>query len=136
MLELQPYLFFYGRCEEALNFYKGIFGGTIDGVMRMKEAPPDMPTPPHWSEKIMYARFASGAVKFSASDGGPDTKSVDGNVSLSLSTRDEAEAGRVFAKLSDGGEVNMPLGDVFWNAKFGVLKDKFGIEWFVNCEKS
>jgi PhnB protein len=135
MMELQPYMFFYGRCEEALNFYKGIFGGKIDSVMRMKEAPPDMPAPPNWGDKIMYARFESGAVKFSASDGRPDTPSVDGNVSLSLSTRDEVEATRVFNALAEGGEVEMPLGEVFWSAKFGVLKDKFGLEWFVNCEK-
>ena len=135
MLELQPYLFFYGKCEEALNFYKGVFGGTIDSVMRMKEAPPDMPAPPNWGEKIMYARFASGAVKFQASDGRPDTPNVDGNVSLSLSTRDEAEATRIFDALAKGGEIEMPLGEVFWSAKFGVLKDKFGLEWFVNCEK-
>jgi len=135
MLELQPYLFFYGKCEEALNFYKSIFGGTIDSLMRMKEAPPEMPAPPNWGDKIMYARFESGAVKFSASDGRPDTPNVDGNISLSLSTRDEAEATRIFDALAKGGEVEMPLGEVFWSAKFGVLKDKFGLEWFVNCEK-
>ncbi len=134
-MELRPYLFFYGRCEEALNFYKGIFGGKFDAVMRMKEGPPDMPVFPNWEDKIMYAQFESGAVKFNASDGRPDTASVDGNVSLSLSTRDEAEATRIFNQLAEGGEVEMPLADMFWNAKFGVLKDKFGLEWFINCEK-
>jgi PhnB protein len=134
-MELQPYLFFYGRCEEALDFYKGIFGGTIDRLMRMKEAPADMPAPPNWGDKIMYAQFASGAVKFGASDGRPDTPNVDGNVSLSIMTRDEAEATRVFNALANGGEVEMPLSDTFWAAKFGVLKDKFGLEWFVNCDK-
>ena len=134
-MELQPYVFFYGRCEEALNFYKGIFGGTIDSVVRMKEAPPDMPAFPNWEDKIMNARFESGAVKFMASDGRPDTPNVDGNVSLSLLTRDEAEAARIFNALAEGGEVEMPLTDMFWNAKFGLLKDKFGLEWFVNCEK-
>ena len=136
MLELQPYAFFYGKCEEALNFYKSIFGGTISAVMRMTEAPPEMAAPPNWGEKIMYARFESGAVKFMASDGRPDTQSVDGNISLTLTTNDEAQASSVFNKLAEGGEVNMPLTDMFWNAKFGVLKDKFGIEWFVSCEKS
>jgi PhnB protein len=135
MLELQPYLFFYGKCEEALAFYKTIFGGKIDSVMRMKEAPPEMPAPPNWSEKIMNARFESGAVKFMASDGSPDTANVDGNISLTLITRDEAEASTIFNKLAAGGQVSMPLTDMFWNAKFGVLKDKYGIEWFINCEK-
>lgn len=135
MLELQPYVFFYGKCEEALNFYKGIFGGKIGTIMRMKEAPPEMPAPPNWSDKIMHARFESGAVKFMASDGRPDTPNVDGNISLSLVTRDEAEATRIFNKLAEGGEVSMPLADMFWDAKFGLLKDKYGIEWFINCEK-
>jgi PhnB protein len=136
MMELQPYVFFYGKCEEALHFYKGIFGGTINSISRMKEAPPDMPAPPDWGDKIMHARFESGTLKFMASDGRPDTPNVDGNISLSLSTRDEAEATRVFDKLSEGGEVSMPLSDMFWNSKFGVLKDKYGIEWFINCERS
>ena len=135
MPELQPYLFFYGKCEEALAFYKSIFGGKIDSVARMKEAPPEMPSPPNWGEKIMNARFESGAVKFMASDGSPDTANVDGNISLTLITHDEAEASTIFNKLAAGGEVRMPLTDMFWNAKFGVLKDKYGIEWFINCEK-
>ena len=135
MLELQPYVFFYGRCEEALDFYKAVFGGTIASLKRMKEAPPEMPAPPDWDDKIMHARFESGAVKFMASDGRPDTPNVDGNISLSLVTTDEAEASKIFDKLGQGGEVVMPLEEMFWNAKFGLLKDKFGIEWFVSCEK-
>ena len=136
MLELEPYVFFYGKCEEALNFYKGIFNGKIASVTRMKEAPPEMAAPPNWGDKIMHARFEAPGVAFQASDGGPDTKNVDGNISLGLSTKDEAEATRVFDKLSEGGDVSMPMQDTFWNAKFGVLKDKYGIEWFVNCDKS
>lgn len=136
MLEIEPYIFFYGKCEEALNFYKGIFGGEITSIMRMKEAPPEMPSPPNWADKIMHANFKAGSVKFMASDGRPDTPNVDGNISLSLATSDEAEATKVFDKLSAGGEVSMPMQDTFWNAKFGVVKDKFGIEWMVNCQKS
>src|SRR5271166_1426719 len=136
MLELESYLFFYGKCEEALNFYKGIFGGQVSSIMRMKEAPPEMPSPPNWGDKIMHSRFESPSVKFMASDGRPDTVNTDGNIALSLSTRDEAEGTRVFNKLSEGGTVDMPMQDTFWGAKFGVLKDKYGIEWMVNCDKS
>jgi PhnB protein len=136
MLELEPYLFFYGKCEEALNFYKGIFGGEITSIMRMKEAPPEMAAPPNWSDKIMHARFSAPSVKFMASDGRPDTVSADGNIALSLSTRDQTEGTRVFDKLAQGGTVDMPLQDTFWGARFGVLKDKYGIEWMVNCDKS
>jgi len=136
MLQLEPYMFFYGKCEEALNFYKGIFGGQITSITRMKEAPPEMPAPPNWGDKIMHASFEAPSVKFMASDGRPDTPNTDGNIALSLSTRDEAEATRVFNKLSEGGNVDMPMQDMFWGSKFGVLKDKFGIEWMVNCDKS
>lgn len=135
MPELQPYLFFYGKCEEALEFYKSVLGGDIKSIMRMKDGPPDMPSFPGWSEKIMHARFESGAVKFQASDGRPDTQSVDGNISLTLLTDDEEETARIFGKLAEGGEVEMPLSDTFWSSSFGVLKDKYGIEWFLNCEK-
>ena len=136
MLKVEPYLFFYGKCEEALNFYKGIFGGEIVGVTRMKEAPPEMAAPPNWADKIMNASFESPSVKFMASDGQPDTPNVDGNISLSLNTDDEAEGTRVFNKLSEGGKVDMPLQDAFWVAKFGIFKDKYGIEWMVNIDKS
>ena len=136
MLKVEPYLFFYGKCEEALNFYKGIFGGEIVGVTRMKEAPPEMAAPPNWADKIMNASFESPSVKFMASDGQPDTPNVDGNISLSLGTDDEAEGTRVFNKLSEGGKVDMPLQDAFWGAKFGIFKDKYGIEWMVNIDKS
>ena len=136
MLKVEPYLFFYGKCEEALNFYKGIFGGEIVRVTRMKEAPPEMAAPPNWADKIMNASFESPSVKFMASDGSPDTPNVDGNISLSLGTDDEAEGTRVFNKLSEGGKVDMPLQDAFWGAKFGIFKDKYGIEWMVNIDKS
>jgi PhnB protein len=136
MLKVEPYLFFYGKCEEALNFYKGVFGGEIVGIMRMKEAPPEMAAPTNWADKIMHARFESPSVKFMASDGRPDTPNTDGNISLSLNTDNEAEGTRAFNKLSEGGKVEMPLEDAFWGAKFGVFKDKFGIEWMVNIDKS
>jgi PhnB protein len=135
MLELEPYLFFYGKCEEALNFYKGIFGGQVAGIMRMKEAPHEMQAPANWADKIMHSRFESATVRFMASDGMPDTVNTDGNIALSLSTKDEAEGTRVFNKLSEGGKVDMPMQDMFWGAKFGVLKDKYGIEWMVSCDK-
>ena len=73
---------------------------------------------------------------FQASDGQPDTPNIDGNISMSVNTTDEAEGTRVFNKLSEGGTVEMPLQNMFWGDKFGVFKDKYGIEWFVNIAKS
>ena len=83
----------------------------------------------------MHARFEAPTVKFMASDGQPDTPNVDGNVSLCIHSDDDSEGARVFNKLAEGGKVEMPLQDAFWGAKFGVLKDKFGIEWFVDIGK-
>lgn len=136
MLKVEPYLFFYGKCEEALNFYKGVFGGQVVSIIRTKEAPPEMPMPPNWGDKIMHARFEASSVTFQASDGQPDTPNIDGNISMSVNTTDEAEGTRVFNKLSEGGTVEMPLQNMFWGDKFGVFKDKYGIEWFVNIAKS
>jgi PhnB protein len=133
---LEPYLFFTGNCEEALNFYKGVFGGEITSVMRMKDVPPDqeMEMPPEYAEKIMHANFKSPTVSFMASDARPGKVYGEGPISLSLGTDDVKEAQKVFDALAKGGTVEMPFGDAFWGAKFGMLTDKYGIDWMINCE--
>jgi len=133
-MEMEPYLFFSGNCQEALDFYKGLFGGEIGEIMRWKDAPPDMSFGPEYANRIMHAEFSSPAVKFMASDSRPTTQYGDGRISLSLNTRDASEAKRVFAALADGGNVEVPLEKAFWNALFGMLTDKFGIDWMVNCQ--
>jgi PhnB protein len=137
IMELHPYLFFTGNCEEALNFYKGIFGGEIAGIMRWSEMPKDAggpPVAPENANKVMHARFESPAVSFMAGDAGPGKTYGEGPISLSLGTTDPAEAQRVFDALSAGGNVEMPLADMFWGAKFGMFTDKFGIDWMINCQ--
>jgi PhnB protein len=137
-MELEPYLFFSGNCEEALNFYKGIFGGEISDISRFKDMPAGMegpPTGPEYADKVMHATFKSSSVSFMASDGRPGKRYGEGPISLSLSTRDEAKAQRVFDGLASGGNVEMPMKDMFWGAKFGMLTDKFGIDWMINCFK-
>jgi PhnB protein len=133
---LEPYLFFTGNCEEALNFYKGVFGGEITSVMRMKDVPPDqeMEMPPEYAEKIMHANFKSPTVSFMASDARPGKVYGEGPISLSLGTDDVKEAQKVFDALAKGGTVEMPFGDAFWGAKFGMLTDKYGIDWMINCQ--
>ncbi len=134
-MEFEPYLFITdGKCEEALNFYKGIFGGEISGVMRWKEAPAEMSTPAELGERIMHSTFSSSAVKFMASDAQPTTKYGESAISLSLSTKDVNEAKSLFDALSKGGKVEMPLEKAFWGAMFGMLSDKYGIDWTVNCQ--
>jgi PhnB protein len=133
-LQLAPYIFFYGRCEEALEFYKKVLGGTYE-MMRMADAPKEMieHVPADFRNKVMHASFTAPGVVFMASDG-REAKTIDpdaGNISLALSAKDRAEGDRVFKALSEGGNVTMPLDDAFWGGRFGTFNDRFGIEWRV-----
>ncbi len=131
-MELAPYIFFYGRCEEALEFYKGALGGTYE-LQRMADMPPEHAPAPEFRDKVMHATFKAKGMTFMASDGDP-SKAIDpeaGNISLSLSTQDAAEGARIFKTLSEGGKVKMPLDDAFWGGKFGIFDDRFGNEWMI-----
>ncbi|HEX8295561.1 MAG TPA: VOC family protein [Chthoniobacteraceae bacterium] len=132
---LQPYLFFGGRCEEALEFYRTALGAEIGMLMRYKECPDPMPEgmlAPGFEEKVMHASFNVGDNLVMASDGcgGPDEPGF-GGFSLSLTLPTEAEVERVFAALAEGGQVSMPLMKTFWSPKFGMLTDRFGLGWMV-----
>ena len=132
-MELQPYVFFYGRCEEALEFYKSALGGTYEAT-RNSDTPMAAQMPAEAREKIMHAHFTGAGISFLASDGNTQ-KAVDpdaGNISLALETSDAAEGERVFRALSEGGNVSMPLSDAFWGGRFGVVVDRFGVEWMLN----
>jgi PhnB protein len=131
-LQFAPYLFFYGRCEEALEFYKTVFGGTYE-LQRNSGAPSDCPVSPELKEKVMHATFTAPDLTFMASDG-RELKSVDpeeGNISLSLSITDSVDGERIFQALAKGGTVKKPLEDAFWGGKFGMIHDHFGIEWLI-----
>ncbi len=132
-MQLEPYIFFYGRCEEALEFYKSAIGGEYE-LNRFEGSPMAEQVPANLRNKIMHATFKGDGFSFMASDGDL-SKKLDpeaGNVSLSLGITDAAQAQRVFNALAEGGKVNMPLGDAFWGGKFGVLVDRFGTEWMVS----
>ncbi len=136
-MQLEPYLQFDGNCEEALAFYATVFGGEVTALNRFEGAPMEHELPPGYGTKIMHANFRSPDLAFMASDGMPGTdRSGGGRVSLSLGGRDVAEAERVFAALSAGGTVTMPMADTFWGAKFGMVTDRYGVNWMVNCERS
>jgi len=131
-LELKPYIFFYGRCEEALEFYKKIFGGSYD-VMRIAGSPMEAQMPKEMGDKIMHASFTAPGVSFFASDG-MQPKTVDpeaGNISMALNAPDSATGDRTFAALAEGGKVCQPLQDAFWGGRFGSVQDKFGLEWLM-----
>lgn len=130
---VQPYLFFSGRCEEALNFYKSALGAQIDLLMRYSDSPEPAPpgmVPPGFEHKVMHASFRIGSSLLMASDG-CSTEDKFAAFSLSLALPTEAEVDRAFAALSAGGQVQMPLGRTFWSPKFGMLTDKFGVAWMV-----
>jgi PhnB protein len=136
-LQLRPYIFLYGRCEEALDFYKGVFGGTYE-IMRVKDTPVKDHFPAEFGDKVMHASFTSPSISFFAADG-RESKAVDpesGNISLAISTTNVEEAERIFKALSDGGEVKMPLEEAFWGGKFGMIHDRFGNEWLVTITPS
>jgi len=131
---VQPYLFFNGNCEQAVEFYREALGAEVELSMRYKESPephpPDM-VPVGFEDKIMHTSFRIGATTLMASDGcSTDKPNFDG-FSLSLTVPSEAEADRVFAALADGGEVRMPLTRTFWSPRFGMVQDRFGVGWMV-----
>ena len=131
-MKLEPYIYFYGRCEEALEFYKSAIGGTYE-LNRFEGSPMAERMPENLRNKIMHATFNGEGIEFMASDGDL-SKTVDpdaGNISLSLGIPDEAQARRVFDALSQGGTVSMPFADAFWGGKFGTVTDRFGTEWMI-----
>jgi PhnB protein len=134
-MQVQPYLFFEGRCEEALDFYRQALDAQVDMLMRFKEspeAPPPGAVAPGSEEKVMHASFRVGDSTLMASDGGCSGRSGFQGITLSLSLADAADAERRFAALADGGEVQMPLGPTFWSPAFGMVVDRFGVSWMVN----
>lgn len=133
---VQPYLFFGGRCEEAVAFYRIALGAQVGMLMRFKESPEPPPpgmTPPNWGEKVMHVSFTIGGSRVMASDGCGEANGING-FSLSLSVPSESEAHHAFAALSDGGKVEMPLGKTFWSPCFGMVTDRFGVAWMIIVE--
>jgi PhnB protein len=134
-MHIEPYLFFNGRCEEAIAFYKKVLGAEVVMMMRNKEAPEKPPPgmlPEGSDDKIMHATLRIGASNLMLSDGRCDGKPVFSGFSLSLDAASEAEAERLFAALADGGTVQMPLAKTFWSPRFGMVADRFGVGWMVS----
>jgi PhnB protein len=130
--QLVPYIFFYGRSEEALEFYKGVFGGTYE-LMRNSDSPFADQVPDEWRSKVMHASFRAPGISFFASDGREPQK-IDpeaGNISIALNIPDGAEGERIFKALSAGGNVKMPLENAFWGGRFASFDDRFGNEWML-----
>ena len=133
-MQIQPYLFFEGHAEEAAEFYKSKLGAEVTMLMRNKDAPEKPPPgmlPPGSENKVMHMALRVGDTTALASDGSCKGKPNFQGISLSLTVKDEAEAKKVFAALSDGGQVQMPLGKTFFSPSFGMVADRFGVGWMV-----
>ena len=137
-MHVQPYLFFNGRCEEAIEFYKKTLGAKVEMLMRFSESPEksNMPVQPN-PNSVMHACFKIGDTAIMASDGCSDGTAAEfKGFSLSLSAKDEADARRLFAALSEGGQVHQPLVKTFFSPVFGMVQDKFGMGWMVIVEQA
>lgn len=134
-MQVQPYLFFNGRCEEAIGFYRRALGADVQMLMRFKESPEPPPPgtlPPGSENKVMHATLRIGETVVMVSDGRcagpPDFQGV----ALAISVPDVTVADRLFDALTDGGQVQMPLGQTFWSPRFGMVTDRFGLSWMVS----
>lgn len=131
-MQVQPYLFFEGRCEEAMEFYRGALGAEVTALMRFKDNPdPQNACAPVNLDKVMHASFRIGETQIMASDGMAEGSPNFQGFSLSLSASDETAAERMFNVLADGGQVQMPLSQTFFSPRFGMVADRFGVSWMV-----
>ena len=137
-MQIQPYLFFDGRCEEAIAFYRKAVGAEVQMLMRFKDAPAEAKCEqmsPGTDNKVMHAALKIGETQVLASDGRCQGKPSFQGFGLALNATNEAEADRVFNALADGGQVQMPLGKTFFSPRFGMVADKFGVLWMVIVEQ-
>ena len=133
-MQVQPYLFFDGRCEEAIEFYKKALGAKVEMLMRFKDSPEPAPPgmhPPGSENKVMHATLRIGETTVMASDGHCNGKPSFQGFSLSVTAANDAEAERLFAALGNGGQVQMPLAKTFFSSRFGMVADRFGVGWMV-----
>jgi PhnB protein len=132
-MNVQPYLSFEGRAQEAIDFYKGAIGAKVDMIMHFKDAPPEMQNQmdPKSKDKIMHAAFHVGDTQVMASDGRCTGKASFTGIALTLNASSNGEAEKLFNSLAQGGQVNMPMSETFFAHRFGMVADKFGVGWMV-----
>ena len=130
-MQVQPYLFFDGRCDEALDFYKKALGAEVAMLMRWKDCPDKSACTPANENKVMHSSVRIGDTTLMASDGRNTGNPNFQGFALSINAKDEADADKLFAALSDGGKVTMPMAKTFFSPRFGMLADKFGVSWMV-----
>lgn len=130
-MKVQPYVFFEGKCDEALEFYKRALGAKVTALMRWKEAPDQSMIAPGRENQVMHSSFQVGETEILASDGRGTGKPTFQGFALTITAPNDAEAKRIFNALADGGQVQMPLEKTFFASSFGMAADKFGVGWMV-----
>jgi len=130
-MQIQPYLSFDGRCEEAIEFYRRALGAEVVTVLRFKDSPDPQADAPGMQNKVLHSALRIGDSTLLASDGRCQGKPTFQGISLSLTVADDAAADRVFAALADGGQVQQPLTKTFFSSRFGAVADRFGVTWLV-----
>jgi PhnB protein len=130
-MQVQPYLSFEGRCEEAVEFYRKALGAEVTMLMRRKDSPDPGMCQPGTEDKVMHMSFRIGDTTLMASDGRCTGQPNFQGISLSLTAPSDAEAERLFASLADGGQVQMPLTKTFFSSRFGMVADRFGVPWMI-----
>ncbi len=135
-MQLNPYLTFRGECEAAFKFYAKVLGGKIEAMMPHEGTPAAEHVPPEWRSKIMHARLTVGDKVLMGSDAPPAHHEPMKGFSVTLGVEDPADAERIFHALAENGTVRMPIQQTFWAARFGMLVDRFGTPWMINCERA
>ncbi len=134
-MQITPYLNFNGNCREAFEFYERTLKGKIQMMMPHAGSPAESHTPSEWRDKILHASLAIGNALLMASDVPPENYKQPEGFAVSLNLGDVSEAERIFRELSEGARITMPLQPTFWAARFGMLTDRYGIPWMINCEQ-
>jgi len=136
-MHMNPYLLFDGRCEEAFKFYEKCLGGEIESISRFEGSPMAQHVPAEWSGKVMHASLnLGGGVILMGSDPPPGRYQAPQGFSVSLGIKDPVETERIFNELAQDGNVQMPVQKTFWSERFGMVVDRFGIPWMLNCEQA
>jgi len=135
-MQVNPYLSFKGECEAAFKFYEKVLGGQQGAIFRYAESPMTDQVPAGWQDKVMHGSLTLGDQVLMGADVTPDRYEEPKGFSLSIHIKSTADAERIFNELASGGRVVMPLEKTFWAARFGMLVDRFGVPWMINCEGS
>jgi PhnB protein len=135
-MKLNTYLVFDGRCKEAFEFYQQVLGGKIDSMLTHAGTPAEGAVPAAWLDKIMHAQLNVNGSILMGSDAPPDRYKTPHAFSVNIGLDEPAEAERIFHALAENGKVGMPIGPTFWATRFGMVTDRFGIPWMINCPQT